>query len=64
MPIRTKAPNVQNKAVYPLSPSTLEDVDYALYEFINDELNIYSETNRGFQKSPGNVLGPRACLSN
>tara|TARA_R100000008_G_scaffold82331_1_gene66517 strand:- start:742 stop:1623 length:882 start_codon:yes stop_codon:yes gene_type:complete len=52
MPIRTKAPNVQNKAVYPLSPSTLEDVDYALYEFINDELNIYSETNRGFKKVP------------
>ena len=52
MPIRTKAPNVQNKAVYPLNPSTLEDVDYALYEFINDELNIYSETNRGFKKVP------------
>ncbi len=52
MPIRTKAPRVQNKAVYPLNPSTLEDVDYALYEFINDELNIYSETNRGFKKVP------------
>jgi hypothetical protein len=33
-------------------PSTLETIDYALYEFINNEINAFSTTNKGFKKVP------------
>jgi hypothetical protein len=33
-------------------PSTLETIDYALYQFINDEINAFSTTNKGFKKVP------------
>ena len=52
MPIRSKAPRVSNEATYPLTPSTLEDIDFALYEYINKELDIFTETNEGFKKVP------------
>ena len=32
--------------------SDIESIDYALYNFINEELNIYCETNKGSQKVP------------
>lgn len=51
MPIRTPV-NVQLSSSYSLSPSTLEDVDYALYNYINEGLNIFTDTNRGFEKVP------------
>mgnify|MGYP003114778310 FL=1 len=34
------------------SPSTLETVDYALYDFINDELSLKTTTNKGTKKVP------------
>ena len=52
MPIRTKAENVSNESVYSLAPSTIEDIDYAIYEYINKELDIFTETNEGFKKVP------------
>jgi hypothetical protein len=33
-------------------PSTLETIDRALFEYIDDELNIFCTTNKGFKKIP------------
>lgn len=35
-----------------LLPSTLETIDLAVYDFINDTMNIHSTTNKGFKKVP------------
>ena len=51
MPIRTPT-NTQLSSSYSLAPSTLEHVDYALYSYINDKLNISTDTNKGFEKVP------------
>ena len=40
------------KADYSLKPSTLEDIDAAIYEFVNDSLNVFCDTNEGFEKVP------------
>ena len=32
--------------------STLEDVDYAMYNFVDDSLNVHTTTNKGFKKVP------------
>ena len=34
------------------SPSTLETIDYALYDFVNDSINAFCTTNKGFKKVP------------
>ncbi len=44
--------NVKQNADYTLKPSTLEDIDYALYNYLNDGLNIFTDTNSGFNKVP------------
>jgi len=36
----------------PLQPSTMETVDLALYDFINETLNLFCTTNKGFKKIP------------
>jgi hypothetical protein len=51
MPFRTKM-NQQLKVGYSLTPSTLENIDQAVYDFLNDKLNIYADSNKGFQKVP------------
>ena len=35
-----------------MMPSTLEDIDTALYDYINNPLDIYSTSNKGFEKVP------------
>ena len=45
-------PNIKELVDYPFSPSTMEDIDYAIYNYINDELNIYATKNSGFRKVP------------
>ena len=35
-----------------LSPSTLETVDFALYNWLNETLNIYTDSNEGRRKVP------------
>lgn len=35
-----------------MMPSTLEDIDTALYDYINKTLNIHSTNNKGFEKVP------------
>lgn len=34
------------------APSTLETVDYAIYDFINDKLSLKTTTNKGVEKVP------------
>ena len=33
-------------------PSTLETVDYAIYNWLNDELDLHATTQDGFEKVP------------
>src|SRR3990167_7479425 len=33
-------------------PSTLESIDYSLYDFVNEKLNIFCTTNKGWKKVP------------
>lgn len=40
------------KEIIPLKPSTLETVDFALFDFLNEELNAHATTNRGWKKVP------------
>ena len=35
-----------------IAPSTLEDVDQATYNWLNEELDVKTTTNKGFQKVP------------
>ena len=51
MPKKTKL-DQDLKADYSLKPSTLEDIDAAIYEFVNDSLNVFCDTNEGFEKVP------------
>ena len=51
MPIRTPV-NVQPSASYSLSPSKIEDIDFAVYKFVDEKLNISVDTNEGWEKVP------------
>ena len=33
-------------------PSTLETIDYAMYNWLNDKLDLYTTTHSGFEKVP------------
>ena len=52
MPVRTPAPHQQLSASYTIKSSTIETIDYALYNFVNDDLNIHVTSNMGFEKVP------------
>lgn len=41
-----------NKEIFELQPSTLETIDYAFYDFINDKMNNFSTRNEGWEKVP------------
>ena len=36
----------------PFQPSTIETIDFAIYEYLNDSLDLYAETNKGWDKIP------------
>tara|TARA_R110002051_G_scaffold183077_4_gene252716 strand:- start:405 stop:1298 length:894 start_codon:yes stop_codon:yes gene_type:complete len=49
--------NPRNQDLLPLQeiqfmPSTIETIDRALFDYIDDELNIFCTTNKGFNKIP------------
>tara|TARA_R110000824_G_scaffold42665_1_gene125401 strand:- start:8494 stop:9363 length:870 start_codon:yes stop_codon:yes gene_type:complete len=47
-----------------LQPSTLENIDYAMYNWINEVLDIHTENNEGWRKVPVKFVSPeRAFLS-
>jgi hypothetical protein len=51
MPKRTKL-DQDLQAVYGFAPSTMEDIDFAIFNYINDSLNVFCESNEGFKKVP------------
>jgi len=40
------------KQIISFEPSTLETIDYSLYDFVDKDLNIFCTTNKGFNKVP------------
>ncbi len=42
----------QNISVEEIQPSTLENIDFAFFDFINDKMNNRSTTNEGWKKVP------------
>jgi len=40
------------KYYYEIEPSTLETIDYAFYDFVNDKMNNFATTNEGWKKVP------------
>ena len=51
MPVRNKENEAKLKEIT-FMPSTLETIDRAFYEFIDDKLNIFTSTNKGWNKTP------------
>jgi hypothetical protein len=51
MPIRTPT-NTQLSSSYSLAPSKIEDIDYAVYKFVDEKLDIFVDTNEGWEKVP------------
>lgn len=62
MPKRTIL-NQKLKATYPLKPSTIEDIDQAVYNYLNDDLSISCQTNQGFNKVPIIFASPERSFS-
>lgn len=59
MTIKTKNP------ILPYTPSTIETVDYAIFNWVNEEMNVFCTTNDGWEKVPciwvsGERAGQRA----
>lgn len=45
--------NGSERLIYiPFEPSTLENIDEAVFNFVNEDLNISTRTNKGFKKVP------------
>ena len=40
------------KQIISYKPSTLETIDYAIYDWLNEEMNLSCTTNKGFKKTP------------
>ena len=43
-------PNILHEEI--IMPSTIENIDSSLFEFVNDKLDIFCTTNKGFEKVP------------
>ncbi len=51
MPKRTKT-NETTKTAIPIRPSTLETIDFAIFNYIKENLNIHVDTNEGYKRVP------------
>ncbi len=51
------------KATYGFKPSTLEDIDQAIFNYLQDELSISCQTNEGFKKVPIIFASPERAFS-
>ena len=40
------------KQIMPFKPSSLETIDFATFDWINDEMDLFCTTNKGFKKTP------------
>ena len=46
---------------FPFEPSTIENIDLAIYKWLDQELNLFTNTNNGWKKTPVIwVMGERA----
>ena len=62
MPKRTEL-NEKLHTEYSLRPSSLEDIDRALFKFVDGELNIHCTTHDGFKKVPVIFASPERAFS-
>ena len=51
MPKTTKTNEITQTSV-PIRPSTLETIDFAIFNYIKDNLNIHVDTNEGYKRVP------------
>ena len=51
MPRRTKT-NELTETQIPINPSKIEDIDFAMHNYLNEVLDIHCDTNKGFKKVP------------
>ena len=51
MPKRTKTNEITQTSI-PIRPSTLETVDFAIFNYIKENLNIHVDTNEGYKRVP------------
>ena len=61
MPTRTDTDEL-TVGRHAIEPSTLEDIDYALFNYVNDDLNLYTDTNKGFKKVPVSFTNPERAF--
>tara|TARA_R100000664_G_C2758026_1_gene146663 strand:- start:3104 stop:4000 length:897 start_codon:yes stop_codon:yes gene_type:complete len=52
MPHNKMDDSLENADVVYLQPSNLENIDFAVYEWVNEHLNVSVETHEGFKKVP------------
>ncbi len=48
---------------YPLTPSTIETIDMAIYNLINDGFDLHTSTNSGFRKVPVLWMSPERAVN-
>ena len=48
---------------YPIKPSTIETIDMAIYNLINDDFNLHTNTNTGFRKVPVLWMSPERAVN-
>lgn len=53
----TISKHIQGLGEFPLDPSTIENIDTAMFNWLEKEMDLYTNTNRGFKKTPVIWLG-------
>lgn len=48
----TVSKHIQGLGEFPLDPSTIENVDQALFNWLDQEMDMFTNTNRGWKKVP------------
>jgi|TARA_R110000796_G_C14475066_1_gene426021 hypothetical protein len=51
MPRRSNPKEIKETNL-PINPSRLEDIDFAMFNYLNESLDIHCDTNKGFKKVP------------
>jgi len=46
------APIIESDKKFPLDPSGIENIDFAMFLWLEKEMDIYASTNKGFKKVP------------
>ena len=48
---------------YPMTPSTIETIDLAIYKLINEDFDLHTKTNTGFKKVPVLWMSPERAVN-